>query len=153
MEKSLDFLGYFTYSILSTGQVRDLRTGTLKDGHFDNGYRRINLTNTTGSKQYTIHRLVALAFIPNPNALLEIDHINRNKSDNSIENLRWCNDFLQNQNKGTHKNNKLGEKNIVVDAGSYRVVIKHNGKHYRKRCATLDDAKLWRDNQLQSFVD
>lgn len=40
-------------------------------------------------KAYTVHRLVALAFIPNPENKPEIDHKNRNRFDNNVENLRW----------------------------------------------------------------
>lgn len=40
-------------------------------------------------KAYFVHRLVAETFIPNPNNLPQVDHINRNRYDNRIENLRW----------------------------------------------------------------
>lgn len=52
-----------------------------------NGYLHISLGR---NNKYYIHRLVALAFISNPNNLPQVDHINTIKTDNSINNLRWC---------------------------------------------------------------
>lgn len=40
-------------------------------------------------QEWAIHRLVAMSFLPNPNNKPEVDHINRNKADNRVENLRW----------------------------------------------------------------
>lgn len=151
-ERVLDFLGYPTYAILSDGRVRDLRTGVLHTGHCSNGYRRINLMCPDGSKLWFVHRLVALAFLPNPNALPEVDHINRIPHDNRLENLRWCNDELQNQNKGVQVNNKLGERNINMDGGYYRVSITRNGvRFFHKRFATLEKAVQERDAALRHF--
>lgn len=42
------------------------------------------------SKNYLVHRIVALAFIPNPDNKPEVDHINRDKGDNAVLNLRWA---------------------------------------------------------------
>ena len=52
----------------------------------DKGYRCIRIDG----KIYKVHRIVAETFIPNPDGLYEIDHINRDRSDNSISNLRWA---------------------------------------------------------------
>ena len=59
------------------------------------GYPQVNLTKDGKRKVYTVHTLVAQAFIPNPDNKLCIDHINCNRSDNRVENLRWV----------THKEN------------------------------------------------
>ena len=54
------------------------------------GYCYISLYKDFKSKEYRMHRLVAEAFIPNPNNLPEVNHIDENKLNNEIENLEWC---------------------------------------------------------------
>ena len=68
-----------------------LRHGRIMSPNFHpGGYLRIDLINEYGRrKQYSIHRIVALNFIPNPNNLLEVNHKNANKHDNCISNLEW----------------------------------------------------------------
>lgn len=55
-----------------------------------NGYERVNLSKDGERKTYSIHRLVAQAFIPNPNNLPQINHKDENKLNNCVENLEWC---------------------------------------------------------------
>mgnify|MGYP002513716939 CR=1 FL=1 len=59
------------------------------------GYLLVNLYKQGKQTTFYIHRLVATAFVPNPNGYSEVDHINRNPLDNTVENLRWV----------THKQN------------------------------------------------
>lgn len=54
------------------------------------GYMRVSLTKNNFDKTYSIHRLVGIAFIPNPDNKPQINHINGNRSDNRVENLEWC---------------------------------------------------------------
>lgn len=55
------------------------------------GYFRAKLSKDGTSKPYRVHRLVAVAFIPNKSNLLEVDHIDANRTNNSVSNLRWVN--------------------------------------------------------------
>lgn len=59
------------------------------------GYLKVRRRN----RYYKVHRLIAMAFVPNPNNLPEVDHINRNRSDNRPENLRWVDDIEQAKNR------------------------------------------------------
>jgi len=139
---------YPTYSITSSGFVRDLRTGTLHNGYCSFGYRRMTLRNPSGTKSFLIHRLVALAFIDNPDNLPEVDHINRNAGDNNVENLRWANDYQQVANRGDFKNNTSGYKNIIIEDNYFRVIITKNGKmECRKRFTTLEQAVECRNKE------
>lgn len=64
------------------------------------GYKYVCLYNNDGRKIFKIHRLVAMAFIPNPNGFGCINHKDENPSNNSIENLEWC-DHSYNNRYGT----------------------------------------------------
>ena len=58
-------------------------------------------------KSFMVHVLVARTFIPNPNNYPEIDHINRNSTDNRVENLRWCTHHMNMMNEETRKHSVL----------------------------------------------
>lgn len=106
------------YQVSSLGRVRSLdRTiicrngverfykGELKKLLYDNkGYTHVNLYRNQHLQRFSVHRLVALAFIPNPHGLPQINHINQIKDDNRAENLEWC-DAKYNCNYGDHINN------------------------------------------------
>ena len=62
----------------------------LKSAISRNGYKRVVLQNVNAKKNCCVHRLVAEAFIPNPNNLLIINHKDENKLNNQVENLEWC---------------------------------------------------------------
>lgn len=56
-----------------------------------NGYKVINLYKDKKVKNFKVHRIVAQAFIPNPENKEQINHIDGNKNNNQITNLEWCN--------------------------------------------------------------
>lgn len=81
------------YEVNRLGQVRNKKTGRiLKQSTRKDGYCQVMLGRKT--TPIYIHRLVAEAFIPNDKNMSQVDHINGNKSDNRVENLRWSNATL-----------------------------------------------------------
>ena len=84
------------YQVSNTGQVRSLNylhTGEvkpLKQGTDGNGYKRVSLYKDGKSKTCRVHRLVAMAFILNPNNYKEVNHKDENPSNNNVNNLEWC---------------------------------------------------------------
>lgn len=81
------------YEVSTLGRVRkwqDGETQILTPKLTDRGYSRVELKIDGRSNSYRVHRLVAQAFIPNPEGKPEINHINGVKTDNRVENLEWC---------------------------------------------------------------
>ena len=116
-EKSLDFLGYPNYTITDDGKVFSLNynhTGKKKEVKqliTNWGYFRVCLYNKVSKmKRFMVHRLVALAFLPNPYNLPQVNHKDENKQNNNVENLEWC-DAVYNMNYGT-RNKRSAEKNL-----------------------------------------
>ena len=79
-----------------TGEVRELKLIPAKDG-----YLVVCLHKNGHQREGKVHKMVALAFIPNPDDKPCIDHINGNKQDNRVENLRWATVFENNNNPVT----------------------------------------------------
>lgn len=86
------------YQVSSLGHVRN-RDKILKPDLIKKGYERVTLKG----KKYMVHRLVAMAFIPNPEGLPQVNHKNEIKTDNRADNLEWC-DGKYNMNYGTRPN-------------------------------------------------
>ena len=78
------------YEVSDAGRVRNKITGRiLKPGNHHKRYLYVNLSKNGTYKSHKVHRLVAEAFIPNPNNQLQVDHIDENKTNNTVDNLRW----------------------------------------------------------------
>lgn len=125
----------------------------LKQG-IRNTYKVINLHKNAKRKSYQVHRLVANAFIPNPNNYDIVNHIDENPINNNVNNLEWCNQ-KHNVNHSIHKlysqknakiSNKTKEKYINVKNGKYRVAIKQI--KVESLFDNLYDAILFRDEML-----
>ena len=95
----------FDYAVDCNGNIKSLKTNknlSLVTNNKRKPYKRVGLTKNGKRYFFLVHRLVAEAFILNPNNKPFINHINENKSDNNINNLEW----VTNQENIRHSNLK-----------------------------------------------
>jgi hypothetical protein len=96
--------GFENYVIYENGTVFNNITQKEKKTYVDSdGYIRIKLSKNGLIRDFSIHRLLALHYLDNPNDYPEVDHINRIKDDNRLENLRWANRSMNLLNRGEYK--------------------------------------------------
>lgn len=108
-----DIEGYEGYQVSNLGNVRSFKYGKmrfLKPCSDKNGYLIVTLYKNSSSKKCKVHRLVAMAFIPNPNNLSMVNHKDENPSNNIVSNLEWCN-ASYNNNYGT-RNERISKKHL-----------------------------------------
>ena len=107
------------YEVSSCGQVRrlhkDKRSSPFKILKLDTlrGYKKVHLYKNGSGKPFQVHRLVAEAFIPNPENLSQVNHIDENPSNNCVENLEWC-DPKYNVNYGTGIARQVEKRSKIV---------------------------------------
>lgn len=78
--------GFDDYSASTFGRIRNDKTGTIrKPQNYTNGYYSVRLNR----KNLLIHRIIAQTFIDNPDRKPVVDHLNGDRKDNRVENLRW----------------------------------------------------------------
>ncbi len=101
-----DIAGYEgIYKVSNLGNIKSFRKNketVLKPYTTSQGYKQARLFKDGKSKGFFVHRLVAQAFLPNPESLPCINHKNEVKDDNRLENLEWCS-YKYNSNYGTSK--------------------------------------------------
>ena len=88
------------YQVSNLGRVKSLRRNIISKNRIARGYERVVLCINNSPKNYSVHRLVATAFIPNPDNLPQVNHKDENRTNNCVDNLEWC-DGKYNINYGT----------------------------------------------------
>jgi len=98
------------YDIYRNGELYNKNTNFKLCGTITKeGYRRFCIYNKDGkSKRMYLHRLLAQAFLENPNNYNQIDHIDNNTRNNNLDNLRWCNSSQNNTNRENFSYNREG---------------------------------------------
>jgi hypothetical protein len=95
---------YPDYLVSKEGQVYSTKSNKIKIAEINQtGYCRIEILNTIGKKKFYIHRLVAEAYIPNPNNYDQVNHKDLNKHNNKVENLEWCNGAMNMKHNADNK--------------------------------------------------
>lgn len=113
MEEWKKIKGYDNYLVSNEGRVKSLQNNKekiLKPVSYKDGYLHVILCKNGKVKNFLIHRLVAQAFIPNPDNLPQVNHKDEDKTNNSVSNLEWCT-AKYNLNYGSH-NEKVKQSNI-----------------------------------------
>lgn len=168
MDTLYDVVGYEgLYKINKNGDVWVISQTKYKKSKFikpitdKDGYYKIGLTSKEGKrKTLLLHRLLALQFIPNPDNLPVIDHIDRNKTNNTLENLRWTTIQKNTHNRPRMRDNTTIYKNIgiwfnAIKVGYWRLYIQSNGyvfiKYYRQDKTTLEEVVAFRNAKYIEF--
>jgi hypothetical protein len=121
----------FEYEVSNFGKVRRIGKNELKLNKNTRGYLIIKLYKNSITSTKKVHRLVALAFIPNPDNKPLIDHIDNNPLNNHYGNLRWASYSENNCNTGCRRDNKLGMKGVYYNKqiNKYTSQINYMNKH------------------------
>lgn len=123
---ALPVQGYPDYLVYESGKIWSNKTNKfLKPAYNKGGYASVELFNENGSRRFLIHRLVAFAFIPNPNNYPQVNHKDENPANNNVDNLEWCSaTYNMNYGYGAFNRHKL----IDYSKPSYSEQARINGK-------------------------
>lgn len=160
MEEWLPIPGYKgLYDVSNLGNIRSLdhksfsrgarlcdRKGRIMKQNKLTRYAQIDLCKEGVIKRMSVHRCVALAFLPNPDSKISVDHIDRNKLNNNLTNLRWATLEEQQANRGMLKNNTSGHSHIrQVKPTLWKLHICRKSLNIQKYFTCLEDAIVERD--------
>lgn len=143
MDEWKDIVG-FPYQINRDGIVMNKRTNRILKCYIDNvGYYQVTLCKDGNPRKFRVHRLLAIAFIPNPNNYPIVDHIDINRQNNNLSNLRWVSSQMNNCN--TERIASTNHRYIQISrCKTFRVVIAY--KDIDKRFKTIEEAIEYRNS-------
>lgn len=144
-----DIKGFETrYEVSDEGQIRSKKKGViLRPGKKAHGYLFVGLATRTADgkrckKYYHVHRLVAQAFIPNPDGKSDVDHIDGVKTNNHVSNLRWCTRKENVHNEATYGKTQMHIKKLNTDPEHLRQLSSYVNKMKRPvRC--IETGQEW----------
>lgn len=129
--KQLPIEGLKYYTINEYGEVFNIKTQRVRKPSKDgNGYLQVNFMQNTIKKNYKVHRLVALAFIPNNTGYNVINHKDGIKTNNHYTNLEWC----------SHSQNRL-HASRVLGYNTNKHLFKNGNSSHSKKCEVIKGPK------------
>jgi hypothetical protein len=114
------------------------------------GYYYVDLCKNGTQKTFKVHRLVALTYIPNPNNYPCVNHKDRNRKNNNLNNLEWCTQMYNNQSINTSK--KFGTI-VLTKWNTHEAKYNSNGKTYRKIFKTEKEARDHLNQAEQKLIN
>lgn len=149
----MDIIGFENYLIYRDGRVysKKGKGKFLKQSDNGEGYMRVDLCKNCKGINRRVHRLIAIHYIPNPDNKKYVDHIDRNRSNNDISNLRWVTSCENNQNRGTPITNTSGHKYIHKTKYGWSYGKSINNKRHFKRLKSLTDALCYKFIMILKF--
>ena len=123
--KQIDEYDYF---VSNTGLVRNKKGVILKPTKNIKGYLRVGLYRNKKATKMRVHRLVALAFIPNLENKPQIDHIDSNPSNNDLSNLRWATPSENTSNCRKREGLSSIFKGVRFYKGGWTATLRKDGK-------------------------
>ena len=139
---------YENYDVSNLGKIRNSKTSILrKTSIFRTGYEMVVLFKNGKRKNCSVHRLVAEAFIPNPNNLPEVNHKDEIKTNNFVDNLEWCT-RIYNENYGTGIKRGIETKRKNGTLGSH--TSRNKGEKNPNSKITNEQVKYIRNNYIKN---
>jgi hypothetical protein len=144
----MDIIDYPNYTIDRDGIVKNKTTGKILADRINTqiGYRYVSLWKNNKERKFTLHRLLGLHYIPNPENKPYIDHIDRNKLNNDLSNLRWV-DGTENNLNSPSQERQTHNIYWVEERKYYKVIIQRYGvAKYCGSAKTIEEAIAIRDS-------
>jgi len=152
----MEIVNYPNYLVYEDGRVFNKKRRKMLKPYLNlqNGYYQVDLCKDGERKVCRVNRLVAKAYIPNPDNKPQVDHIDRVRTNNHVSNLRWVTESENQQNTIVFKNNKLGIKNISWDESIKRYCYKKTlrGDTHKNWFKTLDEAVAYK-NEYEKMIE
>ena len=152
--KSAVIPDYDNYTIYENGdiysKIRRGGGGKLKPSLHKTGYYLVNLTKDSVNKHFSIHRLLGICFIPNPDNKPMIDHIDRDRTNNNLNNLRWVS-AKENCNNREKSKGCIGIYKSYYNDKVYeyiRFTWREDGKRKSKNFNSIEEAEIYRENRF-----
>ena len=130
--KSILVDGKYQVLVSDSGHIYNMRGREYHTDNNSKGYARIGLSVTINGKierrRYSVHRLVATAFIPNPQNFPQINHKDLCKTNNSVDNLEWCD-----QSYNIRHSRSLRKAGVIPPISENKQIEKSSGDYLKNK--------------------